>query len=90
MVQCLGHNRPIFGRKIGKKTPRQLILEAGAKFISKIINTQTPPEIYNMLVFPRKFRKNVKIFTKSAPGQKSAEEAPSTVRWTFSTRCTTV
>ena len=54
-------------RKIGKKTPRQLILEAGAKFINKIINTQTPPEIYNQLVFPRKFRKNTKIYTMRAP-----------------------
>ena len=57
-------------RKIGIKTPRQLILEAGAKFISKVINTQTPPEIYNFLVFPRKFRKNAKIFTKKAPRTK--------------------
>ena len=54
-------------RKIGKKTPRQLILEAGAKFINKIINTQTPPEIFKQLVFPRKFRKNTKIYTKRAP-----------------------
>ena len=62
-------------RKIGKKTPRQLILEAGAKFIAKIINTQTPPEIYNMLVFPRKFRKNAMIYTKSAPRTKKCRRS---------------
>ena len=47
--------------QIGKKTPRQLILEASVKFMHKIVNLQRPPEIYNQLIFPRKLRKNAKL-----------------------------
>ena len=62
-------------RKIGKKTPRQLILEEGAKFMAKIVNTQNPPEIFSMLIFPRKFRKNALIRTKNTPRTKKCRRS---------------
>ena len=39
-------------KQINVKTPRQLMAEAAAKEMHRIINTQAPPEIYKMLVFP--------------------------------------
>ena len=77
-------NKPIFGmpvplktknsyicKKIGKKTRRQLITEAGAKFIHKIINTQKPAEIFNFLIFPRNFRKKyTNLHQKSTKNKK--------------------
>ena len=54
-------------KQIGKKSPRQLMIQEGLKFISKVINTQMPKQIYNLLKFPRKPRKNMKIETKRTP-----------------------
>ena len=54
-------------KRIGVKTPRQLITEAGLKFINKVINSQMPPEIYKELEFPKRFRKFAKISTKTQP-----------------------
>ena len=62
-------------RKIGIKTPRQLILEAGAKFMHKIVNTQTPPEIFDQLTFPRKFRRNARINIKTSPRTKKCRRS---------------
>ena len=62
-------------RKIGMKTPRQLILQASVKFMQKIVNTQMPPEIYNQLVFPRRFRKNAKLHTKRIPSTKRGKRS---------------
>ena len=39
-------------RRIGVKTPRQLIVEASVKASHTVINTQKPPEIFKMLIFP--------------------------------------
>ena len=41
-------------RKIGKKTPRQLIVEEGVKFMHRCINTQCPNKIFDELTFPRR------------------------------------
>ena len=54
-------------KKIGCKTTRQLIIQEGLKFISRIVNTQTPPQIFKMLKFPRKPRKNALIQTTRTP-----------------------
>ena len=54
-------------RKIGVKTPRQLITEAGLKFINKVVNTQMPPEIFKVLEFPKRFRKTAQISTINHP-----------------------
>ena len=62
-------------RKIGVKTPRQLMLQASLKFMHKIVNNQTPPEIYNQLIFPRKFRKNAKLHTKRTPRTKKGKRS---------------
>ena len=71
--EILGQHLPIktkneyVCRKIGKKTPRQLIVEAGVKFMHKVVNSQLPHEIYEQIIFPRKFRKNAKITLKRIP-----------------------
>ena len=54
-------------RQIKMRTPRQIITQEGLKFISKVINTQMPPQIYKMLIFPRMPRKNMKIQINKAP-----------------------
>ena len=54
-------------RKIRVKTPRQLILESGAKVISGIVNPGRPYQLYNQLIFPRKFRKTARLSTKKVP-----------------------
>ena len=50
-------------KKIGMKTPRQLITKAGLQFIHRVINTQMPMDIFDVLVFRRKMRRNAKINT---------------------------
>ena len=62
-------------RKIGMKTPRQLILQASVKFMHKVVNTQMPPEIFNHLIFPRRFRKNAKLHTKRVPNTKRGKRS---------------
>ena len=62
-------------RKIGMKTPRQLILQASVKFMHKIVNTQMPPEIFNQIIFPRRFRKNAKLHTKRVPNTKRGKRS---------------
>ena len=54
-------------RKIGVKTPRQLILESGAKVITGIVNTGKPFQQFNQLIFPRRFRKTARLNTKKVP-----------------------
>ena len=40
-------------KQVDAKTTRKLIIEAGLKVISKVINTQQPEELYNMFKMPR-------------------------------------
>ena len=54
-------------RKISVKRPRQLIAGASAKVMHTIVNAQAPPEIFKILVFPRKFGKTAKISINTAP-----------------------
>ena len=54
-------------RKISVKTPRQMIVEASAKVMHSVINTQNPPQIFNMVTFPRNFRKSAKVSLITAP-----------------------
>ena len=42
-------------KKIGVKTPRQMITDAGLKFIHSVVNKQMPPEIFKLLKFPKRF-----------------------------------
>ena len=54
-------------KMIKKKSPRQMILQEGLKFISKVVNTQLPKQIFNELTFPKKPRSDMKIGTKTIP-----------------------
>ena len=54
-------------RKIGVKTPRQLILESAAKVITGIVNTGRPYQQFNQLTFPRRVRKTAKLNTMRVP-----------------------
>ena len=54
-------------RKIGVKTPRQLVLEAGLKFIHRTINTQMPHEIYQYIKFPKRYKKSANLTTFTNP-----------------------
>merc|ERR1711954_462511 len=54
-------------KKIGVKTPRQLITDAGLKFIHSVVNKQMPPKIFKLIKFPRRFRKAAQISTFHQP-----------------------
>ena len=54
-------------RKVGVKTPRQLIIESGLKFMHRIVNTQLPHEIFKQIKFPKRFRKTVNLTTVTNP-----------------------
>ena len=54
-------------RKIGVKSPRQQILEASMKLVHKIINTQLPAQIFNMLSFSTHFRISAPVRVKNCP-----------------------
>ena len=54
-------------RQIKVKSPRQLILEAGAKLIHRIVNQRSPPQIYEQLTFPRLIRKTARIGVSNVP-----------------------
>ena len=62
-------------RQMKMKTPRQIIIQESLKFISKVINTQMPGQIYKMMIFPRKPRKNARIEIDWAPKPLSARGA---------------
>merc|ERR1711954_424056 len=57
-------------KKIGVKTPRQMITDAGLKFIHSVVNKQMPPEIFKLLKFPKRFRKAALISTHHQPRTK--------------------
>ena len=60
---------------IGVKTPRQMMAEAAAKAMHSVVNTQQPPELYKMLLFPRHFRKAAKIGLKTYPRTKKCRRS---------------
>ena len=57
------------------KTPRQMVLEAAAKIMHSVINTQAPPELYKMLEFPKHFRKAAPVGLKSYPRTKKCRRS---------------
>ena len=77
------YNQPILDKtknewlckKIGVKTPRQLMAEAAAKAMHSVINTQQPPEIFKLLVFPKHFRKAAQVGLKSYPRTKKCRRS---------------
>ena len=62
-------------KQIKVKTPRQLITEAAAKEMHRIVNTQAPPELYKLLVFPTHFRKAAKISLNHYPRTKKCRRS---------------
>ena len=54
-------------RQVKMKTPRQVIVQEALKFISKVINTQRPGQIFKMISFPRRPRKNARLEIDRAP-----------------------
>merc|ERR1711954_499064 len=54
-------------KKVGVKTPRQQILEASMKIIHKVINTQTPRQIFNKLSFSTHFRICAPVRVRDSP-----------------------
>merc|ERR1711954_637449 len=62
-------------KKIGVKTPRQLITDAGLKFIHSVINKQKPPELYKLIKFPKKFRRAAQISTYHQPRTKKCRRS---------------
>ena len=62
-------------RKIGVKTPRQLVTEAAAKAMHSVIDLQAPPELYKMLEFPKHFRKAALVGLKEYPRTKKCRRS---------------
>ena len=62
-------------KQIQVKTPQQLLAEAAVKVVHSVINTQAPPELFKMLIFPRKFRKTARISFNTAPRTKKCRRA---------------
>ena len=62
-------------QKIGVKSPRQLILEAGAKMINGVVKTGRPYQLYNQIIFPRKFRKTARLNTVKVPRTQKAKRS---------------
>merc|ERR1711954_520962 len=62
-------------KQIQVKTPRQMMAEAAAKEMHRIVNTQAPPELYKLLVFPTHFRKAAKIALNHYPRTKKCHRS---------------
>ena len=54
-------------KQVGVKSPRQLVIQEALKTIHKIVNFQSPPQLYKLIRFPRIFRKAASITIKDPP-----------------------
>ena len=50
-------------------------MEAGSKIIHKVVNTGQPPQIFNLLTFPRIMRNTARINIKNVPRTKKCRRS---------------